>query len=105
MEISHTHYWSRDLAENVEHGLTPSNNNTAATSNSNSPFGSQENLASVSERTSVKNSPTPRDLSPRDSGDSRKSSHSEIAEPVYHLTLREASGHNRIFCDILGDDN
>merc|ERR1719228_3266675 len=43
MEISHTHFWSRDLAENTEHGLTPSNNNTAVTSNASSPFGSQEN--------------------------------------------------------------
>jgi len=89
LEISHTHFWTKDLMENVEHGLTPSSANTAPGSNDVSPYGSRENLdrnsayrssGSSLQTPNSRVSINPSDQAPsswEDSGDSRKSSQSE----------------------------
>ena len=45
MEISHTHFWTKDMMDNMEHGLTPSAATTAPASRDVSPYSSRENLA------------------------------------------------------------
>ncbi|XP_071452693.1 MAP kinase-activating death domain protein isoform X9 [Hetaerina americana] len=51
LEIAHTHYWSKDLADQPQGGLDPSSaggsgGSTALLSQASSPFGSKENLKS-----------------------------------------------------------
>ena len=40
LEISHTHYWSKDLLDNVSHGLSA----TSCSSTEASQYGSRDNL-------------------------------------------------------------
>ena len=47
LEISHTHFWTRDMLENMEAGLVPSAATTAPASRDASPYSSRENLASL----------------------------------------------------------
>ena len=44
LEISHTHFWTRDLMDNVQHGLCPSGPGTGGNSSDASRYGSRENL-------------------------------------------------------------
>ena len=44
LEISHTHFWTKDMLENMEYGLAPSAATTAPGSRDVSPYGSRENL-------------------------------------------------------------
>ena len=45
LEISHTHFWTKDLMDNVQHGLCPaSGTGTGGNSSDASRYGSRENL-------------------------------------------------------------
>ena len=49
LEISHTHFWTKDLLDNVQHGLSPNslsvgNSSTGGNSSDVSQYGSRENL-------------------------------------------------------------
>nr|CAD7399883.1 unnamed protein product [Timema poppensis] len=86
LEIAHTHFWSKDLAE--AQGLDIGGGGTAALSQTSSPFGSRENLKSP---TSPQGSPLPL---PTDyyQDNSRKSSQVYDPPPTVRLTQDPSQG-------------
>nr|CAD7392881.1 unnamed protein product [Timema cristinae] len=86
LEIAHTHFWSKDLAE--AQGLDIGGGGTAALSQTSSPFGSRENLKSP---TSPQGSPLP---PPADyyQDNSRKSSQIYDPPPTVRLTQDPSQG-------------
>nr|CAD7455175.1 unnamed protein product [Timema tahoe] len=86
LEIAHTHFWSKDLAE--AQGLDIGGGGTAALSQTSSPFGSRENLKSP---TSPQGSPLP---PPTDyyQDNSRKSSQVYDPPPTVRLTQDPSQG-------------
>ena len=59
LEISHTHYWSKDLLDNVHHGLSGTSSSTEA-----SQYGSRDNLDNPDSLISTLGDQAPHSLDP-----------------------------------------
>ncbi|XP_059488306.1 MAP kinase-activating death domain protein isoform X2 [Neocloeon triangulifer] len=97
LEVTHTHYWSRDLSESANTLELSGGSSAAMLSQASSPYGSKENLRSPH---SPQGSPIPPDHHDL----SRKSSHSDVSVTPRRLSQSHGEeGGEQSAADVLRD--